>query len=132
MFDTLLPRSCRSDTFHLVKLANSKLDECRRRVQAKTLGHHCHSNDPRYRCRRLITKADERLNDQIHTSSAARGLLEPAATRARSAWRQREAWCTGSTQPMIPTLAAQFVERLGVDLQDSEVPTRVRNSAARS
>jgi transposase len=28
-----------ADPFHPVKLANSKLDECRRRVQNETVGH---------------------------------------------------------------------------------------------
>ena len=42
-----------------VKLANSKLDECRRRVQNETLGHRGHKHDPLYRCRRLLTKAHE-------------------------------------------------------------------------
>ncbi len=53
-----------ADPFHLVKLANSKLDECRRRVQNETLGHRGHKADPLYRCRRLLTKAEERLTDQ--------------------------------------------------------------------
>ena len=50
--------------FHLVKLANTKLDECRRRVQNETLGHRGRKSDPLYRCRRLLTKAEERLDDQ--------------------------------------------------------------------
>jgi hypothetical protein len=45
-------------------LANSKLDECRRRVQNDTLGHRGRKSDPLYRCRRLLTKAEERLTDQ--------------------------------------------------------------------
>src|ERR1022692_5069089 len=48
-----------ADPFHL---ANAKLDECRRRVQNETLGHRGHKADPLYRCRRLLTKADERLD----------------------------------------------------------------------
>ena len=34
-------------------VANSKLDECRRRVQNETLGHRGRKDDPLYRCRRL-------------------------------------------------------------------------------
>jgi len=55
-----------ADPFHLVKLANAKLDECRRRVQKETMGHRCHKADPLYRCRRLPTKAKERLDDKDH------------------------------------------------------------------
>ena len=43
-------------------LANHKLDECRRRVQNATMGHRGHKSDPLYRCRRLLSKADERLD----------------------------------------------------------------------
>ena len=52
-----------ADPFHVVKLANSKLDECRRRVQNETLGHRGRKSDPLYRCRRLLTMADERLDE---------------------------------------------------------------------
>ncbi|HSH61679.1 MAG TPA: transposase [Acidimicrobiales bacterium] len=47
-----------------MKLANSKLDECRRRVQNDTLGHRGRKDDPLYRARRLFTKAHERLDDR--------------------------------------------------------------------
>jgi transposase len=36
-----------ADPFHLIKLANSKLDECRRRVQNETVGHRGRAGDPR-------------------------------------------------------------------------------------
>jgi transposase len=52
-----------ADPFHVIKLANTKLDECRRRVQNETLGHRGHKADPLYRCRRLLTKAEERLSE---------------------------------------------------------------------
>lgn len=64
-FDTMLPDAAQvADPFHLVKLANQRLDEVRRRVQNETLGHRGHKNDPLYRSRRLLTKADERLDDR--------------------------------------------------------------------
>ena len=55
-----------ADPFHVTKLANTKLDECRRRVQNETLGHRGRKSDPLYRCRRLLTKAKERLDDKDH------------------------------------------------------------------
>ena len=65
VFDTMLPDATQvADPFHVVKLANAKLDECRRRVQNETLGHRGRKTDPLYRCRRLLTKADERLDDR--------------------------------------------------------------------
>jgi transposase len=47
--DTLPHAGQVADPFHVVKLANSKLDECRRRVQNETLGHRGHRDDPLYR-----------------------------------------------------------------------------------
>ncbi len=62
VFDTMLPDAVQiADPFHLVRLANQRLDECRRRVQNQTLGHRGRKTDPLYRARRLLTKADERL-----------------------------------------------------------------------
>ena len=88
----MLPEAVQvADPFHVVKLANSKLDECRRRVQNATMGHRGHKADPLYRCRRLLIKPDERLEEHGrvvrrlgrpvgHLSPVPRGnLLLPAA-----------------------------------------------------
>ena len=57
VFDTMLPDATQiADPFHLIKLANTKLDECRRRVQNDTLGRRGRKSDPLYRARRLLTK----------------------------------------------------------------------------
>jgi hypothetical protein len=53
-----------ADPFHVCKLANTKLDECRRRVQNETLGQRGRKSDPLYRCRRLLSRAKERLDDK--------------------------------------------------------------------
>src|SRR5262245_12518269 len=50
------------DHFHVVRLANTALDEVRRRVQHTTLGHRGHKNDPLYRIRRRLLAAHERLD----------------------------------------------------------------------
>ncbi len=75
-----------ADPFHLVKLANSKLDECRRRVQNETLGHRGRKHDPLYRSRRLLVRADERLDD--HGRTKLLGLLDAGDPRSevRTAW----------------------------------------------
>jgi transposase len=75
-----------ADPFHVVKLANSKLDECRRRVQNETLGHRGHKDDPLYRSRRLLTKGHERLDDRGEAKLL--GLLEAGDPRGevRLAW----------------------------------------------
>jgi transposase len=75
-----------ADPFHLIRLANSKLDECRRRVQNETIGHRGRKDDPLYRARRLLTKAHERLDERGDTK--LRGLLEAGDPRGevRTAW----------------------------------------------
>ena len=50
-----------ADPFHVIKTANQRLDECRRRVQNETLYHRGRKDDPLYRIRRLLTMAEEKL-----------------------------------------------------------------------
>jgi transposase len=51
------------DPFHLIKLANSCVDDVRRRVQCETTGHRGRKDDPLWRVRRLLTRGWERLPD---------------------------------------------------------------------
>ena len=49
-FEVALPHAAQvADPFHVVKLANTALDETRRRVQNQTLSHRGHKHDPLYR-----------------------------------------------------------------------------------
>lgn len=73
---TELPDATRVlDAFHVVKLANTALDEVRRRVQQHTLGHRGHKDDPLYRIRRLLLRGHEHLTAEqltkIDTALAA-------------------------------------------------------------
>jgi len=125
-FDTMLPAATQvADPFHLVKLANSKLDECRRRVQNETLGHRGHRDDPLYRSRRLLTKADERLDDRGRTKLL--GLLDAGDPKGevRAAWHAKEV-VRSIYDHHDPALALEFVTRLGRDLQDESCPPEVR------
>ena len=80
-----------ADPFQLVKLANERLDEVRRRVQNETLGHRGRADDPLYRSRQLLTRADERLDDRGRTKLA--GLLDAGDPRGevRTAWHAKSA-----------------------------------------
>jgi len=51
------------DRFHAEKLANTAVDDTRRRVQQDTLGHRGRVGDPLYGIRRLLLTASERLTD---------------------------------------------------------------------
>ncbi len=47
VFTVMVPNAVQvADLFHVVKLANTKLDECRRRVQNETMGHRGHRPIP--------------------------------------------------------------------------------------
>jgi transposase len=125
-FDTMLPHAGQvADPFHVVKLANQRLDEVRRRVQNDTLGHRGHKRDPLYRSRRLLTRADERLDDRGRTRLL--GLLEAGDPRGevRTAWHAKEV-VRQLYDHHDPTLALEFVTRLGADLQDEDCPPEVR------
>jgi transposase len=77
--DTALPDATQvADPFHVVKLANQKLDECRHRVQNQTLGHRGRKLDPLYRARKLLVMADERLDVDGHVDPLATGGFHPS------------------------------------------------------
>ncbi len=63
-----------ADPFHVIQHANTKVYECRRRVQNETLGHRGRKDDPLYRSRGLLTKGHERLDDA--GTAKLLGLLE--------------------------------------------------------
>jgi transposase len=127
VFDTMLPDAVQvADPFHVIRLANSKLDECRRRVQNETLGHRGRKSDPLYRIRRLLTKADERLTDTGRDRLL--GLLDAGDPRGevRMAWHAKEVVRQIYTHTDAD-LAVEFVERLGHDLQDISCPPEVHS-----
>jgi transposase len=125
-FDTMLPHAHQiADPFHLVKLANSRVDEVRRRVQNQTLGHRGHKNDPLYRARRLLTKADERLDEKGR--SKLLGLLGAGDPQGdvRMAWHSKEV-VRSIYDINDHAVAVEFVDRLAIDLQDDSVPPEIR------
>jgi transposase len=115
-----------ADPFHVVKHANSKLDECRRRVQNETFGHRGRKHDPLYRSRRLLTKGHERLDDAGEQKLL--GLLEAGDPRGevRMTWHAKET-IRGIYDIDDPTVAAEFVDELTGDMLDAEMPPEVRS-----
>jgi transposase len=121
-FDTMVPDATQvADPFHVVRVANDHLDDCRRRVQNETLGHRGRKHDPLYRARRLLTRADERLDDKGRERLL--GLLDAGDPRSevRTAWHAKEV-VRSIYQIGDPDLAAEFVGRLGADLGDDSCP----------
>ncbi len=122
VFNTVLAHATQvADPFHVHKLANTRLDECRRRVQNDTLGHRGRKNDPLYRARRLLTKADERLDDKARYKLL--GLLGAGDPHGdvRTMWHAEEV-VRAIYEHTEPVLALEFVTRLGRDLQDPDHP----------
>ncbi|OUM45704.1 ISL3 family transposase [Arthrobacter agilis] len=52
------------DAFHVVKLGTHAVDECRRRIQQKTLGHRGRKGDPLYGIQNLLRAGAEKLTDK--------------------------------------------------------------------
>lgn len=126
-FDTMLPHAGQvADPFHVVKHANTKLDECRRRVQNETLGHRGRRDDPLYRCRRLLLKAEERL-DRRGTDKLT-GLLRAGDPHGdvAYAWHAKEAVRFFYDIPN-PEMAERYLVELADDLQDEEFPPEVQS-----
>ncbi|MTV25153.1 ISL3 family transposase [Nitriliruptoraceae bacterium ZYF776] len=116
--NTMLPHATQvADPFHVVRVANERLDEVRRRVQNETLGHRGHKSDPLYRTRRLLVMADERLDER--TCERRRGLLAAGDPRGHvaDAWQAKEAvreiYRIGD-----PEMAEAWVDELAATLDD--------------
>jgi len=127
VFDAVVPLAIQvADPFHVVKHANAKLDECRRRVQNQTLGHCGRKADPLYRCRRLLTRAEERL-DEAGTDKLL-GLLRAGDPKGEvtTAWHAKEA-VRELYSHNDEMLAREWIDRLIIDMADSDNPVEVRS-----
>ena len=122
VFDAVLPNATQvADPFHVVKLANTKLDECRRRIQNELLGHRGRKNDPLYRARRLLTKAEERLSKNGREKLF--GLLRAGDPDGHVAttWQAKEL-IRSLYDHDNEALAFEFITRLGSDFKDAAPP----------
>jgi transposase len=88
--DSLPAATLVADPFHVIKLANTRLDDVRRRTQQDTLGHRGHRDDPLYRSRKLLTIGHERLDDKANAK--LENLLEAGDPHGevRTAWHVKE------------------------------------------
>jgi transposase len=118
VFDTMLPDAVQiADPFHVVKLANGAVDECRRRVQNETCGHRGRKDDAMFRARRLLTKGHERLDERGNTRLD--GLLKAGDPKGevRMAWHAKEMLRSIWDYHDYDT-ALEFIETLIEDFQD--------------
>jgi transposase len=126
VFDTMLPDAVQvADPFHIVRLANAAVDECRRRVQNETRGHRGRKPDPLYRCRRLLVMAAERIPDDRH--ERLRGLLAAGDPKGelRLTWHAKEV-VRQIYDHTDAEVAAAWVDDIGRDFTDTSMPLEVR------
>jgi transposase len=127
VFDHCLPDATQvADKFHVIKLANERVDETRRRVQNETLGHRGRKDDPLYRARRVLTMAQQRLGAK--GEERLRGLLRAGDPRGdvAVAWEAKEA-VRELYQHQDQELALEWIDALVDDLTDKMRPVEVRS-----
>lgn len=124
-FNDTLPEAVQvADPFHVIKLANTRLDDVRRRVQQETLGHRGHRDDPLYRSRRLLTKGHERLDDKGEAKLL--GFLEAGDPKGevRMAWHAKETLRGLYDQPA--ETAGGYLAELVESLLDRDMPRELQ------
>ncbi len=126
VFRAVLPNATMvADPFHVIKIANSRLDEARRRVQQNILGHRGRGGDPLYRIRRLLTMAKENLTENANEKLTHLLELGDPDNEVATTWRAKE-----SLRELYayrdPKLASDHLDALISDFTDEERPAEVQ------
>jgi transposase len=118
------------DHFHAIRLANTVVDQVRRRTQQATLGHRGRKRDPLYRIRKLLLTAAEQLTSrgrmrlraglavgdptgEVAVARQGKELLRAVyaasdLAHARAALERFYRWCDGVQVPELSRLAAPY------------------------
>jgi transposase len=78
------------DHFHAIRLANTVVDQVRRRVQQTTLGHRGRKRDPLYRIRKLLLTAQEQLTQRGRVRLRAGLAAGDPGGEVAAAWQGKE------------------------------------------
>jgi transposase len=78
------------DHFHAIKLANTAVDQVRRRTQQATLGHRGRKRDPLYRIRKLLLTAAEQLTSRGRVRLRAGLAAGDPGGEVAVAWQGKE------------------------------------------
>jgi transposase len=78
------------DHFHIIRLANTVVDQVRRRTQQATLGHRGRKPDPLYRIRKLLVCAAEQLTQQGWVRMRAGLAAGDPTGEVAAAWQGKE------------------------------------------
>ena len=78
------------DHFHAIRLANTVVDQVRRRTQQATLGHRGRKRDPLYRIRKLLLTAAEQLTSRGRARLRAGLAVGDPTGEVAAAWQGKE------------------------------------------
>jgi transposase len=78
------------DHFHAIRLANTMVDQVRRRTQQATLGHRGRKRDPLYRIRKLLLTAAEQLTGRGRARLRAGLAAGDPGGEVAAAWQGKE------------------------------------------
>jgi transposase len=78
------------DHFHAIRLANTVVDQIRRRVQQPILGHRGRTRDPLYRIRKLLLTAQEQLTQRGRVRLRAGLAAGDPGGEVAAAWQGKE------------------------------------------
>jgi transposase len=78
------------DHFHAIRLANTVVDQVRRRTQQATLGHRGRKRDPRHRIRKLLLTAAEQLTQRGRVRLRAGLAAGDPTGEVAAAWQGKE------------------------------------------
>jgi transposase len=78
------------DHFHAIRLANTVVDQVRRRTQQATLGHRGRKRDPLYRIRKLLLTAHEQLTSRGRVRLRAGLAAGDPGGEVAAAWQGKE------------------------------------------
>jgi transposase len=78
------------DHFHAIRLANTVVNQVRRRVQPVTLGHRGRKRDPLYRIRKLLLTAAEQLTQRGRVRLRAGLAAGDPGGEVAAAWQGKE------------------------------------------
>lgn len=115
-----------ADPFHVVKHANSKLDECRRRVQNETLGHRGRKDDPSTGVVACSPRPTRRINNNGREKLL--GLFKAGDPKGEVAtlWHAKEA-VRGIYDHTDEALARAWIDQLVDELADGDQPIEARS-----
>jgi transposase len=126
VFNTMVPDATQiADPFHVCKLANTMLDEVRRRVQNETLGHRGRKDEPLYRARRKLVMAAERHSDESKAKLLALLATGDPTGDVTTAWHAKEV-VRGIYDRLDVETARAWVDEIIVDFADTSCPPEVR------